>query len=243
MLPLLHNPPSLTKTQGMAQASLDARLALAELRVRGLELELRLRRLTSARLSAEVRRVVEHLRRLGAAFSLRRVPADYYSHPLEWRRERLGAVSAGQLCKTLLLENRACEVDGLGPHSRFFAVVVQYVCKLDVERVVDALQRLRPEERLPRRRFRLQLAPAETSGRLTGFGHNAVSPFGMLTEVPVLLCSRVLSLRPAYLFLGAGEEHLKLGISVTALVQALDPIVADISVPRVGALEEDDEGS
>ncbi len=111
-----------------------------------------------------------------------------------------------------------------------------------MERVADALQRLRAgDQRAHRRRPRLQLAPAEASDRLTGFAHNAVSPFGMLAAVPVLVCSRLLALRPAYVFLGAGEVDLKLGLSVSALVEALRPIVVTISDPRDGSGPKDED--
>ena len=74
---------------------------------------------------------------------------------------------------------------------------------------------------------------------LSGFPHNGVSVFGGLTPIPIILSEAVLTMRPAYLWMGAGHPLLKLGISAKDLVRA-GAIVADISAPRTGAIGEDD---
>lgn len=56
----------------------------------------------------------------------------------------------------------------------------------------DVIQALRkPDEgRLPRKRFHFQLAPEDVNARITGYAHNAVSPFGLMNSIPIVICSR-----------------------------------------------------
>lgn len=57
--------------------------------------------------------------------------------------------------------------------------------------------------------------------------------------MPIILSEAVLSLRPAFVWMGAGHPLLKLGVSANDLVKNLGAIVADISVPRDGSGVDD----
>lgn len=74
---------------------------------------------------------------------------------------------------------------------------------------------------------------------LSGFPHNGVTVFGGLTPVPIILSEAVMSLRPAFVWMGGGHPLLKLGVSASDLVNGLGAIVADISVPRDRAVTGD----
>jgi prolyl-tRNA editing enzyme YbaK/EbsC (Cys-tRNA(Pro) deacylase) len=241
-----------SSSSSSSSSSLWERISAAQLRMRILELERRLSCVENALNinndiltdAGPVRRVTDHLRREGVAFCMRRVPTDYYAQTLEWRAKALGASSVDQLCKTIVLENRSCARAGCSDvsDSRFYAVVVQYGAKIDVDKLRDVLHRLRPPgERIPKKRFALHLAPEDVSAQLTGFTHNSVSPFGLASRIPVIVCSRIAasSLKPPFVYLGGGEVDLKIGLSVSSLVQALMPIVGEVSIPRLA--EDDDE--
>ena len=74
----------------------------------------------------------------------------------------------------------------------------------------------------------MRLCPADVSHELTGFEHNAVSPVGCRTQMPMIMSDRIAKLQPDWFWLGAGESDLKLGLSATSFVRAYQPTVADI---------------
>lgn len=53
--------------------------------------------------------------------------------------------------------------------------------------------------------------------------------------MPIILSDAVLSLRPAFVWMGSGHPWLKLGVSVKDVVTKLGAVVADISIPRDAA--------
>lgn len=90
----------------------------------------------------------------------------------------------------------------------------------------------KPEERLPKKKFHFQLASDQISFELTGFGHNAISPIGMKTAIPIIICRRCLELAQPVIFLGGGKVDVKLSIPVKELIVTLDAIVGDITDVR-----------
>lgn len=65
-------------------------------------------------------------------------------------------------------------------------MVVQYVSKLDTEKLRGLIRDLMPaEKQLSKKKFNFQLADEKTSFELSGFTHNAVTPVGMRHPVPV----------------------------------------------------------
>mmetsp|Transcript_44388 Transcript_44388/g.94472 ORF Transcript_44388/g.94472 Transcript_44388/m.94472 type:complete len:239 (+) Transcript_44388:97-813(+) len=175
-------------------------------------------------------------------------PPRYYSLSLDDRRAVLGAHSTGQLCKACLFENKNYKPDhedGDGEegadndptNSRYYLVVVQYVESIDVKKLASELRGLRPSgggRRLGPNYFSdLRLAPEDASERLTGYGHNGVSPFGMLDRsVPVVVCKSVTDVVPKFVWMGGGDKDWKLGMAVSEFVRGLDAIVLDVSEPR-----------
>ena len=163
---------------------------------------------------------------------LMRVPSDYYEQPLEKRAQILNS-KPSQLCKSIVFQNGACPHDRCDDisDSKYLCVVVMYERKFNAERLKDYIWNLRPSsERLPRKRFNFQLAPSEVSDLLTGFSHNAVCPFGLISSIPVIICSTCME--SPYLWMGGGEVDLKLGIASSDFVRATGARVACISDPR-----------
>jgi prolyl-tRNA editing enzyme YbaK/EbsC (Cys-tRNA(Pro) deacylase) len=68
-------------------------------------------------------------------------------------------------------------------------VLVQYEHKLNTEKLRSFVHGL--QKALPKKRFNFQLAEEREAAELTGFVHNAVTPFGLKTRVPVCLCIHV----------------------------------------------------
>ena len=87
--------------------------------------------------------------------------------------------------------------------------------------------------RLSKKKFQFQLAPTAVSEALTGFGHNSVSPFGLKTPIPVIVCRRCAELSPPFLMLGGGEVYVKLSLPVADLIRGCCAVVGDISDLRV----------
>ena len=170
-------------------------------------------------------------------------PSDYYALSLDERKAILGAHSTSQLCKACLFENKNYKPDddpadavSDPTNSRYYLVVVQYVESINVKRLASELRGLRPSgpTRFDPGYFAdLRLAPEEDSERLTGFGHNGVSPFGMLDRtIPVILCQSVRGVSPRFIWMGGGDRDWKLGMAVGEFVRGVGAIVLDVSEPR-----------
>lgn len=162
------------------------------------------------------------------------VPEPYYTWPLDERAQCLGANSIHYLCKSLLLENRKAVDNNSDPtNPKFVLVVIQYATTLDVKKLMNAIRALRPvKDRLDDSQFEFRIASEEDNDNLTGYQHNSVTPFGLLQPVRIVLSQALVPLK--FFWMGGGHVHLKLGMTVTDFCRALDPIVADISEPRIG---------
>ena len=63
--------------------------------------------------------------------------------------------------------------------------------------------------------FKYLLADEQDSNNLTGYIHNAVTPFFMNDDkMMIILSEDVTKLEPAYIWLGGGRTSLKIGLSV-----------------------------
>ncbi|CAM9389685.1 unnamed protein product [Chrysoparadoxa australica] len=118
--------------------------------------------------------------------------------------------------------------------SKYYCVVLQYIRKLDHGRLLKAVNANGGDK------CDACLKGAEQGSAVMGFAHNAMSPFGMKTQVPIILDAAILELgkggtssrEASFIWMGSGDRHLKLGCAVSEFIQALAPIVADVSDPR-----------
>jgi prolyl-tRNA editing enzyme YbaK/EbsC (Cys-tRNA(Pro) deacylase) len=150
--------------------------------------------------------------------------------------------SISQLCKACLFENKNYVPNASNPsspdrtNSQYYLVVVQYVESVNTAKLASELRGLRPpgSTRMNPKYFTdLRLAPEEVSEKLTGYGHNGVSPFGLLDKsIPIIVCKSILNVRPKFIWMGGGHKDLKLGVAVSEFVEAVDAIVLDVSEPR-----------
>lgn len=115
------------------------------------------------------------------------VPSDYYDRNFQARADILSA-TIPQLCKSLIFENvdfdatcRNGEDDNT--YSKYYLVLLQYEAKFDTIKFENLIWSLRPVlSRLAKSKFNFKLASEENNNRLSGYKHNAVTPFGMIVE-------------------------------------------------------------
>ena len=119
------------------------------------------------------------------------VPSDYYDRTFQERADILSA-TIPQLCKSLIFENvdfdatcRNGEDDYT--YSKYYLVLLQYEAKFDTIKFENLIWSLRPvasivTHRLAKSKFNFKLASDENNNRLSGYKHNAVTPFGMSVE-------------------------------------------------------------
>ncbi|CUE67946.1 Hypothetical protein, putative [Bodo saltans] len=160
------------------------------------------------------------------------VASDYYDKPLTWRRDTLQAPSIKHLCKSILLENTHCEFEDCSKreNSRYYLIVFQYVEKFDSDKLMKYIRDLNPG--VGKKKFNFRLADPAVSATLTGFGYNAVAPFGGAVEIPIVLSAGVAtSMSPNYFWMGGGHADCKLRVDVDEFVSVLKPFVADIATP------------
>ena len=158
----------------------------------------------------------------------------------------LGANNIAQLCKACLFENKNYVAGDDGKrddddptNSRYYLIVVQYIESINAKKLASELRGLRPPGSMrfsPAYFSDLRLAPSDEAMTLTGYGHNGVSPFGMLDpKIPIIVCTSITKIRPQFIWMGGGHPDWKLGVSVSEFVKGLNAIVMDISDPRTSS--------
>ncbi len=94
---------------------------------------------------------------------------------------------------------------------------------------------MRPvEQRLSKKSFHFQLASDAESLELSGFGHNGIAPFGFSSgkQIPIVVCSRCIEVKPPLLYLGGGKVDVKLLIPISDLLRATNAICGLITETR-----------
>ena len=153
----------------------------------------------------------------------------YYEQTLEWRRDRLGANSVEELCKSVVMENTKLESDEEG-RVRSVLVVVQYVAKLHKEKLIKAVQAIEAARGLPalgKKQYNMRLLEGAACQVMTGFGHNAVTPLKL--DLPMILSDGIAGLPSGQFWLGGGHVDLKLRLQVEEAVRVMQMTVADVT--------------
>lgn len=196
------------------------------------------------------------------------VPSTYYSWTLEERANILNC-HVNQLCKSIILENTSCSEKDCSDftNSKYYCVVLQYNTKLDEDKLRSMIINLRSKDRLSKNKVTLRLVASEMNDKMTGFSHNAVSPFGINTElgrsIPVILSKALFTHcntfaqpltdkrskdnktpnKPTpnhFLYLGGGHVDVKLGMSIHDFVRISNCKIGDITNSRDTKDEEED---
>jgi prolyl-tRNA editing enzyme YbaK/EbsC (Cys-tRNA(Pro) deacylase) len=164
------------------------------------------------------------------------VPEDYYSFPLSKRAGILGAHSTFQLCKSMLMENKSFdESQSNGTYSRFYLVLLQYETSINNKKLQSEVRALRPvADRLDNSNYDFRVASEEDNARLTGYSHNAVTPFGMLEDIPIILSKAIIEDSPMnqFIWMGGGHIHCKVGMAVSDFIHVKKPFIMDLTDKR-----------
>ena len=176
-------------------------------------------------------RMQEAVAELGLTAAL--LPVDphppYYEQSLEWRRDRLGASSVEELCKSVVMENTKLEGDADG-RVRSVLVVVQYVAKLHKEKLIKVVQAMEAERGLPalgKKQYNMRLLEGAACQAITGCGHNAVTP--LKQDLPIVLSDAITNLPSGQFWLGGGHVDLKLRLQVEEAIRVMKMTVADVT--------------
>ncbi len=182
------------------------------------------------------------------------VPETYYTLTLAQRAKILGAPSTWQLCKSMLMENKvfdtalSCDNED-GSYSRFYLIVLQYETAISNKKLVSEVRALKKPvtKRYDVNKFDFRLASSADNDKLTGYTHNAVSPFGLLdtNSVTIILSKSIkdmttISKTTPFIWMGGGHVHCKIGMATTDFIDALNPLVLDITEPKNGGGDEID---
>ena len=168
------------------------------------------------------------------------VPEQYYSLSLCERAKILGAHSTHQLCKSMLMENKAFDSSKTkgaddASYSRHYLVVLQYETSITTKKLQSEIRGLRPVSfRLDPSKFDFRLAPEEDNAQVTGYTHNAVTPFGLLQDVPIILSKAIVdsSDMTQFIWMGGGHMHLKVGMAVKEFIHFKKAMVLNVTTPR-----------
>ena len=120
-------------------------------------------------------------------------PNDYYSWDLAKRAKFLGAPSAQSLCKTMIMVNYEYrESNASDPHyPRYLVVVIQYCRQISSQKVLNFAKKYQnsfyndkanESKKVGIKGFKFRMATQEDMSRLSGYKHNAVTPFFMANE-------------------------------------------------------------
>ncbi len=167
------------------------------------------------------------------SFGIIRVPSQlhYYEQSLEWRREFISAPSKDHLCKSIVMENTSFDSAFQSPHyQQFYCVIIQYTTKINSDKLMKLGRQIQnesasKESRLGKKAFHFRLVPEETSFQLTGYRHNAVTPFAMTEKMPMILSDSIATLQPGYFYLGGGAIDLKIRVAIQALLTLYESTV------------------
>ena len=70
-------------------------------------------------------------------------------------------------------------------------------------------------DKLSLKNFHFRFTEESEAVSLSGYVHNAVTPFFMHDEnIPIILSQDVLDLEPAYIWMGGGRLNIKMGVTV-----------------------------
>eukprot|EP01125_Pyxidicula_operculata_P010293 TRINITY_DN3393_c0_g1_i1.p1 TRINITY_DN3393_c0_g1~~TRINITY_DN3393_c0_g1_i1.p1 ORF type:complete len:160 (+),score=38.94 TRINITY_DN3393_c0_g1_i1:446-925(+) len=153
---------------------------------------------------------------------------DYYDWDLNKRKLFLGAHHEDYLCKSLIVENTKFEEGHSDPYySRYYIVIVQYTTTYMSHKLFKFLKNA-TNNKFSKSQFNFRFADPEEAFALSGFDHNAITPFGMKVKMPIVLSDKIAQLKEGYFWLGGGDVDLKLKIDVSEFIDKCKPYVVDI---------------
>ncbi|KAG2171461.1 hypothetical protein INT43_009122 [Umbelopsis isabellina] len=189
----------------------------------------------SESLSADAPERVHHVQKACQATGLAemcryfKVEPDYYDWSLERRAYTL-RTSVASLCKSVVFENTRCEHNNFTDplNSKYYCVITQYIAPINTAKMVDSVREL-SNNAISKKKYNFRLTSPENSLALTGFDNNGVSPIGMKENIPIILSKAVTELKPAIMFLGAGDVDWKIAVPIEQFIKQTHCLVMDLS--------------
>ena len=151
---------------------------------------------------------------------------DFFEWDFPTRKVFLEAASENHLCKCIIMENKKFNPELASKfYHRYVCVIIQFTTSLKNERLIKAMksyQNNNCEVKASRKYFHYRLASGEMNNELSGYMHNAVTPFMFKdTSIPFVLSDRITKLQPAYFWLGGGHVNTKLSNSLILYKQKI----------------------
>ncbi|KNE62576.1 rho guanine nucleotide exchange factor [Allomyces macrogynus ATCC 38327] len=180
---------------------------------------------------ATVQQVIAGLRALNLTHvaCLYPVEHDYYHWTLARRMCRLNAPTRAHLCKSIIMENTRCPHNSIDDpaFSKYYCVIVQYTAKLNTQKLFNFGRDLK-QRSISKKNYNFRLVDPEISEQLTGYGTGGVSPFGMKSNVPIILAEAITKLDPPVFWLGAGHIDWKVAVPASDFVATTGCYVTDL---------------
>ena len=161
------------------------------------------------------------------------VPKDYYSRPLEARRDLLQTASMHQLCKSLILENSKCVLSdcSVRTNSKYYCVIVQYSAKFNSKKLTKYVRELN-QGKLGKKQFVFSLTDAPKAFELTGYEFNGVSPVALPEKeninIPIVLDKKIVDEHKQF-WIGGGSEDWKILFNTDEFIKIYNPFVTSIT--------------
>ncbi|GAB5593185.1 hypothetical protein Unana1_08085 [Umbelopsis nana] len=157
------------------------------------------------------------------------VEPDYYEWSLSRRAYKL-QTNVASLCKSVVFENTRCDHDDFSDprNSKYYCVITQYVAPINTAKMIDNVRAL-TDNSISKKKYNFRLTCAENSLVLTGFDNNGVCPIGMNENIPVILSKSITELKPAVMFLGAGDVNWKIAVPIDEFIRETQCLVMDLS--------------
>ncbi|KAH8547749.1 hypothetical protein BGW37DRAFT_432106, partial [Umbelopsis sp. PMI_123] len=160
------------------------------------------------------------------------VEPDYYEWSLNRRAYKL-QTSVTNLCKSVVFENTRCEHNDFSGishihNSKYYCVITQYITPVNTSKMIDKVREL-TDNNISKKKYNFRLTSAENSFALTGYDNNGVCPMGMTERIPIILSKAITELKPAVMFLGAGDVNWKIAIPIEDFIRETKCLVMDLS--------------
>ena len=149
------------------------------------------------------------------SFELKFASPSFFAMGLPERKVFLGAASEYHMCKCIIMENKKFKPEMASEfYQKYVCVVIQFKTNLNNEKLIKAMKNYQNSncaEKVSRKGFHYRLAPDTVNAELSGYMHNAVTPFMFKnTEVPMVVSDRIQRLKPGFFWLGGGHVNTKI---------------------------------
>ena len=114
----------------------------------------------------------------------------------------------------LLITQRFREKEASDFYHPFVCVIIQFVTSLKNQKLIRVLKKFQNDnapKKVGQKGFHYRLASDEDSYKITGYMHNAVTPFMFNdTSIPIVISQPITEIQPEYIWFGGGHVNNKI---------------------------------